>query len=101
MQRILFKKFRSRYRIKCRQNLAFEAFRSEYPVAHHGVDDRGATIPEYAIIVGVFVSVALAMAVAFKPLQERFHNDVTPGLDLSYPANFINQPPTPTPALVP
>ena len=54
-------------------------------------------MPEYAIIVGVFVTVAIAMAIAFKPLQEKFHNDVTPGLDLSYPANFINQPPTPIP----
>jgi Flp pilus assembly pilin Flp len=102
------------YRIKPRKNLVFEA-RSATPgvvsspqcrcdtawiQTNRGVDgERGATLPEYAIILGVFVVIAVAMALAFKPLQESFHNDVTPGLDLSYPSNYVAPPANPPPAV--
>ncbi|MFM1848182.1 MAG: hypothetical protein RL417_1656, partial [Pseudomonadota bacterium] len=36
--------------------------------------DRGAVIPEYVIVLGVFVGVAAVMSLAFTPLSMKFHN---------------------------
>ena len=67
-----------------------------------GRGEAGVAIPEYLIVLGVFIGIAVVMAAAFEPLSERYYNDMKPGLDVSYPDNFIKPPtPTPSPTAVP
>lgn len=58
--------------------------------------EDGATMPEYLIVVIMFVGIAIAATFSIGQLSQGFHNQMTGGFDQAYPTNFI-PPPTPSP----
>lgn len=61
---------------------------------------RGAVIPEYIVVLALFIGLAVVLTISIRELSTGFHNDMTGGFDQAYPTNFV-PPPTPAPSPTP